>query len=535
MNRTGRVALLLLVATIVYANTLPNDFALDDNLYIFQNPAVTNFSWGGLFQPHVKANVFRPVTFLSLWLNWGVAGHHAWVYHLCNLLLHAVVTLLLYLVLRKLLKPLANRENLAWIAALLFAVHPIHTDAVASVIGRSELLAAVFLFAAWIFHLDDRIALSLVCFGLALFSKESALAFLPLVFIGDYVSRTFKSLYRYGLIAGVACVYMALLWRIQGNRFGQKTVPFTENPLAYLPAGLRILNALRVAWKYVWLQAYPATLSCDYSFNSIPVYAIPGHTLPALFATLIVLALWVWAFLTKRFAWFLAGGLYLAGFAITSNVFVPTGTILGERLAYLPSAGFCLMCALLWAWLYQRQRTVARTVLGVLVVALAARTLLRNRDWRDNFTLFTAAEKAVPENASIHDALAGAYEQLGEHDAAQAQTEATIAIYPDFPEVLQSQGIPERDFRIVNLAVALMKQGEDEDALQFVNLAIDGSPNFSLAWSTRAVANYRLGAPTSARADAMQALRLDRTNTQALYLLGLLNSPSPKPDGTTPR
>ncbi|HUN63343.1 MAG TPA: DUF1736 domain-containing protein [Candidatus Sulfotelmatobacter sp.] len=525
MNQRVRVALLLLAVMIVYANTLPNDFALDDNLYIFQNPTVTHFSLGGLFLPNIKSNVFRPVTFVSLWLNWEVAGHHAWVYHLFNLLAHAVVTLLLYLVLRKLLIRLANGETLAWVAALLFAVHPIHTDAVASVIGRSELLAAGFLFAAWIFHHDDRAVLSLLCFALALFSKESALAFLPLAFLGDYLSGKLKSLYRYGLIAGVACLYIALLWTIQGHRFGQKAVPFTENPLAYLPANLRILNAVRVAWKYVWLQLYPATLSCDYSFNSIPLYAIPRHTLPALLAALLVLALWVWAFLTKRFAWFLAGGLYLAAFAITSNVLVPTGTILGERLAYLPSAGFCLLCALLWAWVHKHRRKVAWIGLAILVLALSARTIVRNRDWRDNFTLFLAAEKAVPENASIHDGLAGAYEQRGEHDAAQAETEATIAIYPDFPETLPSQGISEPDFRLVNVAVELMKHGEDKDALEFLNLAIDRAPSFSLAWSTRAVALYRRGALTSARADAECALRLDPSNTQALYILGLLSAP----------
>lgn len=525
MNQRARVGLLLLAAILVYANTLLSGFALDDNLYIFQNPTVTNFSLSGLFQPHIKANVFRPTTFLSLWLNWKVAGYHAWVYHLFNLLAHAAVTLLLYLVLRKLLSRLPNGEALSWIAALLFAVHPIHTDAVASIVGRSEILAAGFLFAAWILHLDDRASLSLLCFALALFSKESALAFLPLAFIGDYVCGKLKPLYRYGLIAGIACLYIALLWRIQGNRFGQKAVPFTENPLAYLPANLRILNALRIAWKYVWIQVYPSTLSCDYSFNSIPVYAISRHTLPALFAALIVLVLWVWAILTKRFAWFLAGGLYLAGFAITSNVLLPTGTILGERLAYFPSAGFCMMCALLWAWVHKHQREVAWIGLSIILITLSVRTIVRNRDWRDNFTLFTAAEKAVPENASIHDGLAGAYEQLGKQDAAQVETEATIAIYPDFPEALQSQGIPEPDFRLVNVATELMKHGEDEDALAFLNLAIDHSPNFSLAWSTKGVAYYRRGQLDLARADALYALRLDSSNTQAQYLLGMLSSP----------
>src|SRR4029077_5792548 len=236
-----------------------------------------------------------------------------------------------------------------------FAVHPLHTEAVSSIAGRAEVLAAGFLFAAWILHLQDQQIPALICFVLALLSKESAVIFLPLLLVGDYARGKWKPWLRYSLIAGVTLVYLGLLWKIQGGRFGQVTISQLDNPLVVIPARWRILNALRVAWKYVALHFYPAKLSCDYSFNEIRVYRDWRHTLPAALAALAAAGAWIWAVRKRRTGLIVAGGIYLVGFAVTANILMPTGTIMAERLAYLPSAGFCLLLALGWSWLKDRQ------------------------------------------------------------------------------------------------------------------------------------------------------------------------------------
>ncbi|HTZ30880.1 MAG TPA: hypothetical protein VMH31_00380 [Methylomirabilota bacterium] len=531
MSERYRLALLCALCCLAYGNTLANGFALDDGLYIARNSAVTHFSIPAVFQANKDANVFRPVTFATLALNWALGNTHPWGYHLVNLLLHALVAALLYLLLRKLFEGHGQSAWVALVAALLFAVHPIHTDAVASIVGRSELLAAGFVLAAWLLHLNDRPILSLLSFVAAVLSKESALVFVPLVLLGDYAREKYKSVLRYGCIVAVGLAYVAVLWAIQGGRFGQKQVPFTENPLAYLPAGMRILNALRVAWKYVGLQFYPFTLSCDYSFNSIPIYATWSHTALAAAAALAVMVVSVWALWTKRSQWSFAAGIYMTAFAVTANILIPTGTIMGERLAYLPSAGFCLFAALLLARMEQRLHRMAWCVLALVLVLLTARTIIRNRDWRDNFTLFQAAERAVPANASIHDGLAGEYQRRGNWAEADLEIKTTIQIYPDFPEYLRLRGIPEADFRIVNLAVMSAKAGDIEDALAFLNLAIERCPQFSLAWSNRAVLRYQRGDITAARDDAQNALRIDPMNVQAQNLLLRLSTASPAPLG----
>src|SRR5260370_7207930 len=153
MTRRVQLGILLAVCSFVYADSLFNNFTMDDELYIFRNPQVTRLSLTQLFQPNKVSAVFRPVTFATFAVNYKLNGDRPFGYHLLNLLLHAGVTMLLFLVLREILANEPRGDIIAFVAALLFAVHPLHTEAVASIVGRSELLAAGFLLAAWLFHL----------------------------------------------------------------------------------------------------------------------------------------------------------------------------------------------------------------------------------------------------------------------------------------------------------------------------------------------------------------------------------------------
>ncbi|MGC2766642.1 MAG: tetratricopeptide repeat protein [Candidatus Acidiferrum sp.] len=550
MKERWRIAILPAVVILVYANSLLNSFTMDDNMYILTNRMVTNPSLRGLFEPTSYNNVFRPVTFATLALNWRIAGAGPFGYHLLNLLLHAAVTVLLYLVFRKLLDSFASGPTVAWVAALLFAVHPLHTEAVDSISARSELLATGFLLAAWLLHLVDRPILALLSFVLALLSKESAVAFVPLVLAGDYARGKLKPLYRYASVVGVAVVYLALLWTIQGGQFGEKAVSFLDNPLAHLPASLRILNALRISWKYLGLHVFPVTLSCDYSYNAIPIYASWRYGAAAAVATFLGLGLLLWAFRAGKREWVLAGAIYVCGFAATANLLTPTGTILGERLAYLPSAGFCLLVALIWIQLANRQSKVAGVVLVVLVLVFAGRTVARNRDWHDNFTLFLSAVRAVPGSAKSHSNLGLEYYTLDQVDAADKELQTALRIYPQEAEALGFSALiesrkghdrearallekclslmtkenPNYEFMAVNLAAVMMKLGQNEAALKLLDNEIAHAPTYSRAWSNRAVIRYQRGEIAMAHSDAEMAVRLDPSNQQAENLLGLLSN-----------
>jgi Tfp pilus assembly protein PilF len=549
------IGLLLAIVVFVYGNTLVNAFTMDDiALYIVRNPQVTHPSLQALFTPYYP--VFRPVTFSTFALDWKIGNGRPLAFHVVNLVLHAAVTLLFYMLLQTVLQSLQHGKAVAFAAALLFAVHPIHTEAVASIVGRAELLAAGFLIAAWLLHLQDREIPALVCFILALLSKESAVVLLPLALIGDFVRGQWKPTFRYLRIAAMTGLYVIVLWKVQGNHFGPAGISVLDNPLASIPAVPRIFNALHVAWKYVGLQVYPATLSCDYSYNEIPVYDLRyglSHTLPWVIASLAALGGWIWAVRKRQMGVVLAGGIYLVGFATTANILMPIGTIMGERLAYFPSAGFCLLVALAWNWLQERQRKLAVGALAVLVAVLGVRTVLRNRDWKDNRTLYTAAVRAVPQSAKMHFGLAINYLEAKQFDPARKEFQTTLQINPAYPEALASYGLlefsqgnyqaagrmmeqafytigrnnPAYDAIAVDLATLYMKTDHLDGALDLLNREISESPGYAGAWACRAVLRYKGGQIAVARADAEMALRLDPDNWRARNLMQLLNASNP--------
>src|SRR5438552_10804821 len=207
MIRYLKLPILVTLAMLVYGNAIRNSFAMDDDLYIFRNAQVTSHTVKELFQPNKYTTVFRPVTFATLAANYELGSENPRGYHVFNLVLHAGVTLLLFWVTRTILGQEPRGELVAFVAALLFALHPIHTEAVTSIIGRSELLAAGFLLGAWLLHLYDRPYLAALSLVIALLSKESAVAFLPLVLVGDYACGKLKPRLRYILLAGVTLLY----------------------------------------------------------------------------------------------------------------------------------------------------------------------------------------------------------------------------------------------------------------------------------------------------------------------------------------
>ena len=557
MKQRLLIGLLLAAVALVYANTLVNQFVFDDELYVWRNPQVTNPSLMRLLSPHFFTNVFRPVTFATFAANWAVGGAKPFGYHLVNLLVHAGVTLLFFILLENLLAAIPEGKTMAFVAALLFAVHPIHTEAVSWVVGRAELLAAGFLLAGWILHLRDRPVASLACFALAVLAKESAVAFLPLVLLGDFVRDQWKPRSRYVLAGGLTLVYLALLWKVQGGRFGQVAIAMTDNPLAPLPAGWRVLNAIRVAWKYVALQVYPAVLSCDYSFNQVAVFQDWRHTLPAAVAAAVVVGAWIWTVWKRQTAPALAGVVYFAGFAATANILMPTGTIMAERLVYLPSAGSCLLLAYGWNCLEKRQKVLAWGLLAAVVLALSVRTVVRNRDWTNDFALYSSAVRAVPQDAKMHAGLARQYSLRNQVASAVAEYQTALRINPDSADTLASYAVMQYqlgnysaagammekalnmsgrnnlnyDYMVVLYAAILLRSNHADAALEELDREINESPEYALAWSARAAIRYQKGARDAARNDAEAALRLNPREPQAQEILRRLTAVPPDPLG----
>ncbi len=378
------------------------------------------------------------------------------------------------------------------------------------------------------------------------------MAFFPLLILGDYAIGKWKPRIRYALDGGLMLAYLALLWNAQGGRFGQPEITRIDNPLASLPAAWRTLNALRVAWKYVALQIYPAALSVDYSFNQIPVYRDWRHTLPAALAAAAVGGCGSGQCESGKVGWALAGSIYFAGFATTANILMPTGTIMGDRLAYLPSAGFCLLLALSWNWLRQKKEKLAWGLLAVIVLVLSARTVERNRDWKNALALYTSGVRASPNSARMRANLATAYLNSNQLELADKEFQASLRIFPDSPETLSTYSTLESrlgryqeaevdmekalslsdrnhldyDSMVVTYAAILLKTNHPDLALERLNREISEMPEYSPAWSARAVLHMSKGEFKEARADAEKSLSLNHTNLMGMDVLLRLDAPA---------
>jgi tetratricopeptide (TPR) repeat protein len=433
------------LAVLPYLNSVPNGFTFDDPQLIRDNPMVTSAPPLDLFRAvYNPGALYRPVTMLTY-----VANHRIDPaprgYHVVNLALHALASLLVLELGRALFRsPLA-----AAIAAALFAVHPLHSEAVSSIVGRAELLAAVFVLSAVLAFLRAvrssgwrgvawRIA-SLAAFATALLSKESAFTAIGLIVAVAWWTRRRARATPLLVITApyvlVGAAYLGLRVMVVGALALPAPPPLLDNPLAHVRLAARLATAVVVLFEYLSQLLVPLHLSADYSFNAIAVVSAVGDPRLLLAAGgLAVLALAVALGARHAPALGLAAAFALIPLLLTANLLFPIGTIKAERLLYLPSVGWCLALGWLAAGAAQRQPRAVACVVTALLIAYGARTWVRNADWRDNFTLFQAAVHTSPNSAKAHYNLGIAYDERGDTDAAMLHLRRALAIYPQCAE-----------------------------------------------------------------------------------------------------
>ncbi len=427
--------LIFLMAVLAYVPTLRNGFVFDDHFMIEENPSIrslrqlprilTTEYWGtatGDARIAGKSNLYRPLVIVSLALNYAVGGLDPLGYHAVNILLHAGVSLAVY----GLGARLGVSREAATIAAALFAVHPLHTEVVAEIVGRAELLMALGVLLAlagfaW-GGVGGRLG-SLAAFALALLAKEQAVV-LPAVLAlhefsrwqGVTASQRWGALARNVLLrllpyAGILAGYFL----IRAWVLGWAAVPVPDaldNPVAAVSRAPRILTALAVAGRYLTLCLWPAPLSPDYSYNQIPLAGSPldGRVVWGVLLWGSLLALAARSFIRGKGAAGFAVGFTLLTFLPVSNLFIPIGTIMGERLFYLPSVGLCwlagLGCAAIRGRIRRpRLRQMRWAVLGGVLVSLTAQTVRYGRIWRDAFSLFSHGVSVAPNSAKMHHSM----------------------------------------------------------------------------------------------------------------------------------
>jgi hypothetical protein len=427
------IAGIMVVATLPYLNSLGARFTFDDYGLVIDNPTVpAGTALHRVFAlPSSTGEIYRPLTIVSYLLN----GTRPFGCHLVNVLLHALTSVAAFV----LAHALVGSVSAATMTGLLFAVHPVHTEAVASVAGRGEVLAALFALVAVIAFVQANTApwrlLSLVAFAAALLSKENALTTIPvLLVVGRFSRRTWTP--KSAILSLVPYLVVGALYLVARTAVvGTVTIeppPMLDNPLAYATVGARLRTALIVLRDYLVVLCVPVRLSADESFNQV---AVSLSTLdPRFLVSAGLVAAAVIAVVSMRRRPLTLGALLWATtLSLTANVLFPIGTIKAERLLYLPSFGWCLAVGSLVAeWARGEGRRVA--LVGAIVAVFAGRTWMRNFDWHDEYTLFTATVASSPESARAQSNAAAVYGQRGDLERALTHYQRAVDIYPQYAE-----------------------------------------------------------------------------------------------------
>jgi tetratricopeptide (TPR) repeat protein len=452
---------------------------------------------------------------LTVWsfaLQYRLAGPHPASYHGFNLLLHAAVALLVYGCAWR----LTRRGDLAFLGGLLFASHPVLSEAVAAIVGRADLLATLFgLVALWCHLQADpgprRSAGTALALLAALLCKESAIALPALLLLADLLQYRVFGRKCYGPAhlwnGAAALLYLAWRWHVLGGL----TVPQVDrldNPLIDLGQPARLLNALLVLFRYLGLLLLPARLSADYSLAALPV--APSwwsvHLLPAVAGVAGLAALLAASWRAAPWVCFGVGWLLL-GLLPVANLVAPIGTIMAERLLYLPAVGYALALAAVLTEGSRRHAVLA----GAALVALGgARAVQRVNDWRDPYALYRQAASAYPGSARAWHYLGQAALDRGREEEGLAALGRALAILPDYGEVYNDLGAYHYARADYAAAAAAFQR------------CLDLQPDFPPAWHNLGLARYRLGDRPGARGAMARALALDPGYARAQYDLGVL-------------
>ncbi|RMD86688.1 MAG: tetratricopeptide repeat protein [Candidatus Dadabacteria bacterium] len=539
------------VGALVFCGSLFNGFVLDDVVHITKNyqlRTVTNNAFRHIMLlPYYPGNLYRPLIYLSYYSTYTIFGLDPLPHHAINILLHALNCVLVLYILSAFLESFP-----ALIGAVSFALLPIHTEAVANVSGRGELLYSFFslsflsLMVDWGKRADIKpIKSLLLLFPLALMgflSKESCvvLFFLsPLTVWAIYKKKERLQVIVLSLMPLLAAFAIYLIFRIKalgGIITGIDSIPFLDNPLVGLSPLKRALYGFILLGRYAELSIAPHTLSGDYSYRAIDpnnIILLSGYGRYGIFAVcLLCIALMKplqknWAFFSL---WF-----FLA-FIPTSNIFFPIGTVFGERLAYLPSVGICAILGIVLS-----KTGKAKLPLSIaLCMAYGTLSYTCSKYWRHNYDLIKRWITVSPESAKTQCNYGFMMKNQGNLNKAVEHFDKAISIYTNYADPWYGKGLvamikgdlkkaahfykkalavnPQHAPSLTALGDIAISNGEAQTARRYYKAALIINPNSLYAKIGLIYVNLKSGDISAARETLNEILKLEPKNPRVIDL-----------------
>ncbi|MFI5163845.1 MAG: tetratricopeptide repeat protein [Bacteroidia bacterium] len=547
-------------AFLLYANTLNHGYVLDDDVVYLKNKDVqAGFSGIGSILHHSfiygftghNDQSYRPVVSIVFAIEKQFFGNNPHTGHFINVLLFALSCVLLFWLLKRLfnaiISPLSSwrgvrGEVIPFIITLLFASHPIHTEAVANIKGRDDILNFIFFVLSLSFvlrHIDDGgkkyFILSVLFFFLALMCKEMAVTFLAIIPLTVFFFRDvpIKKIAT-GIIPFAAAFGIYMLIRssvLETVTFAEKMKVMNNALASATNEPDRIATAILILGKYILLLFFPHPLSWDYSFNEIPVVSFLDIKVILTLVVFITLGFYAMISLIKlvkqpearsekpETAVFIFCILFFfISMSVVSNIFIMIGSTLGERFLFTPSIAFCMAVPFL---LHRFGKNILIGAAAVIVLLFSFKTFSRNQDWKDNFSLFAAGVDATPNSSRAESALGSSYREMGEKEADPNKRtgffQKAIVYYKKAIEIL-----PDNTEALYNAGVCYYGMGDAENARKVYEQALKVSPEYTSAANNLGVIYFERKEYEPAKKYFLQAIKYDANNVDALGNLGAI-------------
>jgi protein O-mannosyl-transferase len=415
---------LFILGFAFYANTIPNDYASDDRVVITGNPftqrglkgiadILSRDTFAGFYGDQVSlvtGGRYRPLSLVTFAIEQQLLGQNPHASHLINALLYGLTGVILYGLLATLLASHHSRRewyvSLPFVATLFWVVHPLHTEVVANIKGRDDILAllgALLALRYTLRYLDTNklvyLVTSFIVFSLALLAKESAMTFVAVVpltvfFFTDHRAR--KNLVSTVPLLAAAVAFVVLRHEVLSGTRSSTWPDLMNNPYLTAPKAKELATVFYTWLIYLKLLVFPHPLTYDYYPKQIDIIGLGDPR--AIVSILAWSAVAILAVRGLKRKGLISYGIWFSAitFSIVSNLFFNVGTFMSERFMYVPSIGFCLIAAYLLVRLVPRpfkREQVGRGVLSGILVAIAclcgAAVTSRNRVWANDYTLAT--------------------------------------------------------------------------------------------------------------------------------------------------
>ncbi len=507
------------LTVLAYANAVFHPFVHDDIVFIQNNPHIADFNdWPQIFLGYASNGIagintyYRPLLEIAYRLEYHIFGLHAWGYHIVNICLHALNGVLAY----HILVGLGFVQRLAWMAALLFLIHPLQTEAVACVAGISNLMMGLLVFSTLLAYINRQWVAALLCFVVALLAKEQALMAIPLVVLID-IWRGKRTWAMWGIFTATALVFLAFRQSISGAHV---LADIMQSPGELY---LRLAAIARVLLTDIRLVIAPYDL---HYYRSTDILA------PNIWAWIILVVLmggigWLargrrWIIFTA--AWFILALLPVLNVVPLINEY--SLILTAEHFLYVPLLGATLAIAFILERLSSVNVFIRNSLRILIITACILLAWHQNNFWRSEITLFKRMAQYEPRFARGHALLGKSYYFNKQYDQALASYEHARWIMEDYLEKAkgtQAQGFYQGFLKGIyfDMAQCFMAQNQIEQATAFYGQALQLDPNDAVLETNYATTLMASGEYDHAMAHLEHALGINPNHLNALNNLAV--------------